>query len=621
MAAKKTFLSRLFRTDSKGKEMETEQEIGREKETGTGKETERENEKETEEKGEGQALEEGGEEAKPLEPQEVDPYRLELPSDHAIQQLWRIRKREAGWLPVPVLRMEWPAAQQELLSEEELKKELSYLEDFVTTTAQKRLEQAQPEEEASEQGQKAEQEPEKKPLKAPASPNLDAQVEVFVASDKLSAWLLVYPPVGKGRELESKMLTTALERNEVTYGVVEELLDSLPENSGRYFRLYLAAQGRRVVDGTDGSIQDMFPRVKKQQLKVGEFERVNYTELNLVHNVKNGDVICKIIEPTSGRPGRTVLGKAIEAKEGKPAVVPRGRNTDLSKDGKCLVAMREGHVEFIGQSFQVKPVLEITGNVDYSTGNINFLGDVHVHGNICGGFVVRAMGSVTVDGVVESCTIEAGGDLTVVKGVKGDHQCVIQVHQNLYAKYLESALVCVKENVQTDSIINSSVFSDGVVEVCSGRGVIAGGKIWAASEVRANIVGTRSRSGTSIRLGGLPSQHFEYERLLHKIARREEEIEKLENQPDGMMKWKTLPDLKMKLSADKNKLKQYEKYLEEDKSEEAGQEGQQDSRRLICGIAFPETEITIGDASLRLNSEEWKCTAMLIRGEVTLLRL
>ena len=48
---------------------------------------------------------------------------------------------------------------------------------------------------------------------------------------------------------------------------------------------------------------------------------------------------------------------------------------------------------------------------------------------------------------------------------------------------------------------------------------------------------------------------------------------------------------------------------------------QQDNRRLVCGIAFPETEITIGDASLRLERDVWQCTAMLVKGEVSLLQI
>ena len=53
------------------------------------------------------------------------------------------------------------------------------------------------------------------------------------------------------------------------------------------------------------------------------------------------------------------------------------------------------------------PALDIPANVDFSTGDINFLGDVCIHGDICSGFTVRAIGNITVGGVVEACTVEA----------------------------------------------------------------------------------------------------------------------------------------------------------------------------------------------------------------------
>ncbi len=627
--AKKSFFNRIFGTRPEKKEKENE-EIPLEQE----------------------------EKQKPEpEPQMLDPTLLNLPSDHALYKLWRLRKEHADWLPVPILRLANPFSEEEdIVPEDQLEQELDRLGMLVTLTSESRLAEIgfQEEEEgipgetagvpifpeepeapetllSLEEADSGEEEardilkiePEKKP-----EPDLDAQVLVFLTKDELSAWVLVYPPSGNGREVDGAMLVWALREEGVTYGIHNELMDTLPKSDERYFHLFLAARGKGVVHGKDGEVEDMFPRERKQELKVGEFEKVNYAELNLFHNVKVGDVICKISAPVPGKPGRSVLDTEIPAREGKRMVAPQGRNTALSEDGVRLVATKEGHVEFLGQAFHVKPVLEIAGNVDYSTGNINFLGDVHIHGDACSGFTIRAMGNVTIDGVVEACTIEAGGDLVVVKGVKGDNQAVIQVHHNIFAKYLENAFVCVKENLQTDSIINSTIFCDGIIEVCSGRGIIIGGKVWASSEVRANIVGNRSRHPTGIRLGGRPSQDFEYAKLEQKVSWEEEEIERLDRQPDSAAKMKNLPALRMQLAVDQNKLKQLEKQLKEKReAEEARDEDkkvldeQQDNRRLVCGIAFPETEITIGDASLRLERDVWQCTAMLVKGEVSLLQI
>ena len=74
--------------------------------------------------------------------------------------------------------------------------------------------------------------------------------------------------------------------------------------------------------------------------KMLRWARVDYTALNLIHNVKQGQEICRLIKPTEGEPGRTVLDTEIPAKSGKSVPLPKGRNTEISEDGTLLVASR-----------------------------------------------------------------------------------------------------------------------------------------------------------------------------------------------------------------------------------------------------------------------------------------
>ena len=536
-------------------------------------------------------VEEQGEkkETKVSEP-EVDPACLNLPSQHSVNQLWRLREEQVGHVAVPVLRLEGFPRNRKILSDTVLERELMRLETFVTSTANARLTKVKPKEETEE-----------------GFPDLDAQAVVFTTKDEMFAWFLIYPPTGEGKEIDAGMLRYALAEKNITYGVEKSALDSIPENLNRYFYLLPIAEGTPAVPGKDGYIEDKFPRSNKKEIRVDENDHVDYSELHIVHNAEKGDVICEIIPPVPAVPGRTVTNREIAAKDGKAVPAPKGRNTALSEDGRQLIAEKAGHVEFDGRNFQIKPVLEIGKNVDYSTGNINFLGDIHIHGDICSGFTVRANGNIKVDGVVEASSIEAGGDLIVVKGVKGDGHAVINVCRSLYAKYLENAVVCVKEMLQTDCIINSDVYSDGIVKADSGRGIILGGRVHAASEIRANIVGSRSESDTFIHLGGVPSADFEYQNLIREIEELEEEYDEIERQPDNPAKARHLPMVRMKLSVNRTKLNQLTQEMEKLK-EEQEDEGY---RRLVCGIVYPGTEISIGEASLCVERETQGCTVTL----------
>lgn len=549
--------------------------------------------------------------SQPVSPPDAD--FLMLPSDHALYKLWRMWVSEDKALAVPVLRLEGPPDRYEILTENEMRRELARLQKKITDTANTRLKKSEPV--TPPQTEEMEEAPE------PQIPNLDAQVVVFSSKDQMHAWLLVYPPVGEGREVDRPMLNQAMRENEVTYGIDEALLQSLPKSSRRYFQLYYAAAGKKPVDGKDGYVVEKFSRETPRTIGMDEDNNADYTELNMVRNVEEGEVICEIVSPAPGVPGKTVAGRTLTPKEGKKAKAPMGRNTKLSGDGRELIASKTGHLEFDGRNFRVMPLLDIPKDVDYSTGNLNFLGDIHVHGDVLNGFTVRAMGNIIVDGVVEASTVIAGGRLTVGKGIKGDGQALIKACEGIYAKYLESSDVCTQSDLQADCIINCNVYSDGAVQATSGRGVIVGGRI-RASSVKANIIGSRSECTTEIMLGGTPSQDFEYEDLVREIMELEQEYAELERQPDNPTKGKRLPMIRMKLSVNREKLQQYKDGLlkyGEDIGNEEEEQPKLESHRLACGIVYAGTEVTIGEDTLRVENETSKCTIGLREGEVRFL--
>lgn len=523
---------------------------------------------------------------------------LRLPPEHALNQLWALRRRQKGVCPAPLLRLYEPGDPLPLTAAEE-RQELLRLQMQVNASANRRLELAVP------KAGKDLQTP-------PPPPSLDALPVVILSSSQLTAWVLVYPPVGEGAELTRGMLVTALRDADVCWGVDEELLDRLPKDANRYFRLFQAARGRPVVHGRDGYVVDLFRRKIEHKFAVDDYGQLDYSSLNLVQNVAQGDVICRIIPPAEGTPGQTVLGRELPPKAGRKAAPPLGRNTQLSEDGSALLAAVSGHVEFTNRGFQVKPVLEIEGNVDYSVGNISFVGDIHIHGDVLSGFSVRAMGSVIVDGVVEACRIESGGDLTVVKGIVGNDEAVIRSQRSIYTNYLESSCVYAKDILQADCIVNCEVFSGCAVLANGGRGTIIGGRIWAAQEVSAKVVGAPAETPTVICLGGQPCEEFERSRLSRKIAQYEGEIKKLELQPDSAAKLSMLSKARVKLTINRNRLGQVDQTL----SAAAAPSAEEAGRSLSCELAYRGTEITIDGVTQRLRHELRPCHAALVQGEL-----
>ena len=319
--------------------------------------------------------------------------------------------------------------------------------------------------------------------------------------------------------------------------------------------------------------------------------------------------------PTEGTPGRTVQNEEIPPKKGKAASAPKGRNTQLSEDGRVLLASIAGHVEFSGRSFQVRPLLDIPGNVDFSVGNINFVGDVHIHGDICSGFTVRAMGNITVEGVVEACTVEAGRDLIVARGVQGDNQAVIRAQQNLFAKYLENSCVYVKNNLETECVINCDVYCDGGVTVRSGHRSIIGGRVRAAHEVSAGIIGSRAENRTDVMLGGQPCEEFDYDMLAKELQDLEDELERMEHQPDSPSKVSRMGKTRMQIMVNRKKLELLDKERE-NRDQEPSDPG---LMRMVSDVVFGGTVLTIGPAVYRFRNRTAPCSATLTDGEISVI--
>lgn len=547
----------------------------------------------------------------PEEPPEPEPVinQLILPWDHPfilLYELWAEHVRDA---PLPYLRLENAG----VVSDSELEQELQRLRKFITAEALSRWEMIPKETKKPDEDE--EELPDNEEAQEPEPVNLDAFPMVYVTSNRLGAWLMIFPPVGEGKELDRGMLDAALQKSGVVFGVNTELLERLSDEPNRYFHLYRIAIGKPVVHGEDGYIEDFFERATKQKFVEDEHGRVDYFNLNLVQNVEKGGVICQAVPPKEGVPGRTVLGQEIACKTGKAAVLPKGRNTEASEDGTKLLAVKSGRVEFSGRSFVVKSVLEINGNVDFSSGNINFVGDVHIHGDVSSGFTIRTIGDVTIDGVVEAAEIEAGGDLIVAKGILGDSRAVLRAHHDIYAQYMENCTIHCRGDLKTDCIVNCDIYCDGEVQVRTGRGTMIGGRIRAARGINAKIVGSKSESVTTVYLGGQPCANYEREFLQKSLEELEAELEKVERQPDSPSKTQRMGKIRLDLSVGRMKLGQFDKELEKIKNKLEEQGG----CRLKCDIAYPGLVLNINKETLHLTKETSSVVARLVNGEICVM--
>lgn len=340
--------------------------------------------------------------------------------------------------------------------------------------------------------------------------------EYRVSADLLRVETTFYPGFVGASQMTEDEIIRDLNNLGIKYGIDTEKIKELVHHKN-YFESYVTARGLAPVDGVDASITYHFEVDKKAKPKVKEDGSVDFHDLDTLNHVKKGDVVASITPEIPGTMGVDVLGRNILPKKAKRAVFKYGRNMSISADGLKLLSDVNGHVTLEGDKVFVSNVLELV-NVDASTGDVNYDGNILITGNVLAGFSVKASGNIEVNGIVEGATVEAGGDLTLIHGVQGMGKAVLKCNGNMVTKFLESASqVIVGGSLETDSILHSKVEVRGSIRATGRNGLIVGGDVRSTVLIDAKYIGNEMGTATVVGVGVDPSEKRRMESLKKEI--------------------------------------------------------------------------------------------------------
>jgi len=357
----------------------------------------------------------------------------------------------------------------------------------------------------------------------PVGEKRDGKFEITVSQDGTEAIMNLSPPFG-GDPIELGYALTYLQNMGIKEGIKKDVIEKLIVDE-IYNENVVVAVGKHPMDGEDGRVEIYFDVASdKPRPTINDEGEVDFKELNLFQKVKKDDKLARKYPAKPGAPGKTVYGTEIAPKVGKDVPFPVGMNTKQDKsDQFLLLAALDGQPKYIGNKVTVIPIIEIPGDVDYSTGNIDFTGAVHVRGNVISGFTVKAMGDIQVGGCIEMATIECGGNLNVRAGIVGQEKALIMCRGSITAKFIDKATVYADGDILVDeSIMYSKVSSSGNVVLAGKKGFIMGGITRATKSVKCNQLGTQTQTVTIVEVGGSPTLREEMEKLEQEIKDAEE---------------------------------------------------------------------------------------------------
>jgi len=420
----------------------------------------------------------------------------------------------------------------------------------------------------------------------------------------------------------------ALKRAGVVHGIRENCLKRIFDEA-LFDQDVRVAVGSPAKDGKNAYIEYFFETIKKYKPKEDRNGRIDYKEVSLLTNVSKGDRLCRLHPATEGESGLTVTGKVVKPRPGKKIRMPNGPNTEIAPDDPGLLIASVSGCVTLNRSrlVVVQPRLEIKKDVDYSTGNIDFVGSLVIGGDIKAGFRVKVSGDLEVNGCVEDAEVEAGGNVLIKNGFIGYGKGVIRSKGDVTVKYVNGQQIYCEGNLIVGGEIlhcNAKVGGDVLVE--SNKGSIIGGVIKAKGSIKATQIGNINYTRTEVAVGccfKLLDRVAEIEKELAQVNANQEKVKKgIYNLTRLRMKCGgKLPEEQEKLlerlkATDQHYPLQAEKLKEEKERLEQQISEHQDSHVTVLRTIFPGVRIAIGRFVRTFNEQMDRKVFQEIKGEI-----
>lgn len=328
--------------------------------------------------------------------------------------------------------------------------------------------------------------------------DIDCNIEVRIAHDKMTVNMDCEAGYGDGKHLTTEVVMEEINKQGIVHGIqmgnikkaiadAEKL--SVPQKN------IVIAEGTPHISGMDSAIEYHFNKEEeKQTFKILPDGRIDYKGSANITIAKKGELLAEIKGAGTGINGVDVVGEVLLADKGKQAHLVAGNGVKVSDDGQSFYADIKGCVVLNYPVLEVLELYEVQGDVDYSTGSIDFSGNVIINGTVHEGFEVKADGDIIIQNCVESARIIAGRDVRISGGILGHGKGVISAGRDVYAEYAQNGKIEAQGTVYLNDFAVNSTISCNYLNMLKKHGSVVGGEIIAQRGI--DIINLGSQSGT-----------------------------------------------------------------------------------------------------------------------------
>ena len=457
---------------------------------------------------------------------------------------------------------------------------------------------------------------------------VNEELVITISSDKMSATGVFYCASTGGQLMTKEEIMSDLKFKGVKFGIDESAIDNFLNNKV-YLEPVVLARGEEPVQGSSAKITYYFNTDNRAKPTLNEDGSVDFFNLNIINHVNEGDILAHLDREVKGTPGTDVVGGKVNPAKVVHRSLKYGRNISVNEDKTEIFSMCNGHVSLIGGSVFVSDVMEVE-NVDISTGNIEYEGNVQVNGNVCSNFSVKAKGNVEVKGVVEGATVEAGGNITIARGMNGMGKGILRSGGNVIAKFIENSSVEAEGYVESGSIMHSNVVAGTEINTSGRKAFISGGKCIATSKVETRVLGSDMGADTVVEIGVSAIVKKKFKELGEEVAQIDKTLERAvpimeaakEKIEGGIeLSQEQLDNVRNIYQLAKLKAKERKEIEEERTRLSELMEVDKSAQVIVKDTVYPGTKITISEVSKIIKDPFAHCKFVKSQGDVKMMGL
>jgi uncharacterized protein (DUF342 family) len=282
--------------------------------------------------------------------------------------------------------------------------------------------------------------------------------------------------------------------------------------------------GTEPISGSDGKILLLIrPYNGIGELDQRENIKFSFNQVHLFDNVSEEKVVARLYPPKAGKDGMDVLGNIINHKAGNPVKIsldkslvinPSDNKDDSGSSFENITAKKSGLLIHGNNQLRISEDLTIKGNVDYHTGDIDFVGRIIVNGNIQPGFRVKASKGILIKGDCQKAILHSDDGDIEIKGFCVES--VLTARKNVKLNVVHQSKISAggllsinKESI--DSVLRTEQY----VKCTQGR--IIGGHLFTVFGLEVKELGCEAQSTTDVIFGSTSEIHEDFSLLINKI--------------------------------------------------------------------------------------------------------